>query len=311
MNFNGTFNNFDLGFRDTYQKSVNYVSNQYEAATDTFNKFTLLQKVIAIIAFILVIIIFILIIYFMRKKDTMEGKVFMTGIENNNPHNSKEIYRYYNPLTERTTSYIPGNLVKEINGTQYTYSFWVFIDGINWNYKFDDWKHIFHKGTRPTEQIYELENGKQTPGFWLSPRLNRLNCVMSTDRGVQKVILKDLELNKWINISMVLNTNTINLYKDGLLERTAVLEGNVYTTEDNIYINYYGGFSGNMAFLQFYNRILDSNEIQKIYEKYKKYIDKYIDFRIKQRFKDEDKDEQDEDEDIDKIKKDSCPIKVP
>ena len=48
----------------------------------------------------------------------------------------------------------------------------------DWSYKYGEWKHILHIGTKITGNSEAPKF--QSPGFWLSPKLNRLNVMFDT-----------------------------------------------------------------------------------------------------------------------------------
>ncbi len=272
--------------KNQFSNVQNYAQNRYEDVKGTVSKLSGTQMILILIIFIILIIMIYL--YYRNKKEQEKiyrfnnEPLFMTGIEQNKPHNTKKIYKYIDPENGKVTSYIPGYLFNEQNGTQYTFSFWMFINGKEWGYRFGEWKHIFHRGSAPpsnTESINAQIVGltTQLPGFWLSPKENRLNCILTTGKsGEERLTIDDIEINKWINIVMVLNNNSVSLYRDGLLERSTNLLQKVRSTKDATYVNYFGGFAGNMAYLQYFNRALTPEEVQKLYHGFRGNIDKYI-----------------------------------
>lgn len=256
----------------------------------TWNSMTTAQQIFVILGIILVCVI----LYFLYKYKSEQEKLFrfstqplfMTGIEKNEPHDSTQIYEYTNPETNRTTPYIPRNLLRETTSNQYTISFWMFINNNKWSHNFNEWKHVFHRGTKPDigsqtqgkeRQISELD--RQLPGFWLAPKLNNLHCILTTRGGQERIVLEDIDLNKWINIVLTVDERAITLYKDGKLERTITLFQPMDVSNNNVYVNYYGGFAGNMAYLQFFNTVLTPSKIQNMYNDYRNNVDKYVIYR--------------------------------
>ena len=276
------------------------VSNKITNAKNTYNGMDTKTKIFLFIGIIIILFIIGFIFRYYRNQQIQENfsrnPIFMTEIENNNPHNTKKIYRFTDPNTGRITPFIPNHFFNERNGTQYTFSFWMFIDAKEWNYRFGEWKHIFHRGSAPLEQIESGSGGSeasdnadidqtpisklnmQRPGIWLSPKENRLNCIMTTTKGEERLTLNDIELNQWINITLIVNNTNMALYRNGLLEKTINLFGRITSINEAVYINYFGGFAGNMAFLQFFDTALTPLQVREIYNKYLPQINLYKTF---------------------------------
>lgn len=287
-NITGKNNTFNVDVQQRAQNVVNYTTDQAQKARESFGKLSRTNKFLLIFGILILILVISFIFKYYRdqnlKEQFMNAPLFLTGIENNKPHNAKKIYSYTDSNTGRTTPYIPGYLFNEKNGTQYTFNFWLYINGKEWNYRFGEWKHIFHRGSPPlmslegnnvnNDNITKLNT--QVPGFWLSPKENRLNCIITTDAGKEeRITLDDIELNKWLQITLVVNTNNVALYRDGKLERMVNLFGKLNSNKDAVYINYFGGFGGNLAFLQFFDKVLSPTEVMKLYNNFSSRIDSY------------------------------------
>lgn len=276
------------------QNTVEYTKNKVSNAQEAFGKMSTTNKILIIVGVIVLFVIIGLIIKFYRdqrkREEFLSQPLFMTEIEQGEPHNTKKIYRYTDPNTGRTTPYIPSNNFDIRNGSEFTFSYWMFIDGKGWDYRFGEWKHIFHRGTSPIIPIDGTNAGAnagtneditkltvQMPSFWLSPKENTLNCSLTTgESGEERIALEDVPINKWINIVLVVDGNSASLYMDGKMYRTINLMNKINITKDAVYVNYFGGFAGKMAYLQYFNRALTPQEIQNLYREFKKIIDKYI-----------------------------------
>jgi hypothetical protein len=199
---------------------------------------------------------------------------------------------------------IGGNQLPTTNSNQFTYSFWIYIDSTRWEesrYK-NKWKHIFHYGQR-------LNTGNRThqiPGCWIWPNTNRLWCVVTDNKTEgnygEGIIVDDLPLNQWTNVTMVLNRRMFDVYINGKLHRTVSLYNEiVINSVSNLYIasgestqltipddldtkdvvetettvtsqgnpTVARGFPGYIAIMAYYNRALTPAEIYKLYLKYK------------------------------------------
>jgi|694.fasta_scaffold123123_3 hypothetical protein len=230
---------------------------------------------------------------------------------------------YKNILEQYLTSYYPSmiknkslnykishtDLKNDIDG-EYTYSTWIYINGnnsgvynyfnyklqnslkttnnipnYNWaNYRFNKFKNIFIRGDSP--DINNLNNIKQYPGIWLGPELTNLYFVFSNGTNSESYLLENLELNKWINITITINNSSISIYKNGYLEITGMISSNLYISnigKKNLYfmgnpsldtLNH--GYPGFINYFNFYNKVLTPDEIKTLYYNYLTLINDYM-----------------------------------
>ena len=78
---------------------------------------------------------------------------------------------------------------------------------------------------------------------------------------------------------MVLETRSLTLYKDGKVEKTISLFGLVSPNRENIFVNYFGGFAGNMCYLQFFNYSLNPEDVDQLYKRQKNIINNFIQYQ--------------------------------
>ena len=67
----------------------------------------------------------------------------------------------------------------EASGMEFTWSLWLWITSGEVNFKStnnNQWKHVFHIGSKIKEGEYITWNSipNQSPGVWLTPKLNNL-----------------------------------------------------------------------------------------------------------------------------------------
>ena len=239
----------------------------------------LIKKIYAII-FIIIYIISIIIIY--KRRYLYKGNpIFETDIiQNRKSYNCKNA-----PLIINNQK-----LPQNSNNGNYTYYFWIYLDGNDWNsYRYNEWKSIFYTGTPINDG--NLESLIQYPGFWLTPKLNNMVIVFQNEGNVERIEIDNIQFNEWINYTVVIESKSISIYINGLLDRTLNLEKNfnvmnnysIYIASDfstNLKNN--SGFSGELAELICYNTALDSTYIFNSYLYYKKILEFYqrkIDFK--------------------------------
>ena len=171
-------------------------------------------------------------------------------------------------------------LKQDLYGGYFTYSFWVYINGNNdnknnWeNFRYNEWKSIFYRGT-PIDSNGDLSNLIQFPGFWLTPVLNNMVIVFQNGSYVERLELDNIPFNTWMNIVVVVETKSVSIYVNGLLDRTlslyqsiSIMNGyNLYLTSDikTSKNQNQSGFAGQLSELIYYNYSLKPNEIYKLY----------------------------------------------
>ena len=157
----------------------------------------------------------------------------------------------------------------------------------NWsNFRYNNFKNVFLRGDSPAD-VENLNSIKQYPGIWLGPELTNMYLVFSNGSDSESYLLENLELNKWINITVTINNNSISIYRNGLLEITGLVSGSLYLnniSNKNIYFlgnpkltdENSGGFPGFINYFNFYNRVLTPEEINKLYMNYLPLISAYM-----------------------------------
>ncbi len=181
-------------------------------------------------------------------------------------------------------------------GTEYTYSFWIYLKDSNFvshttNIDCDvnvdvgdeeasasvsatitdklEFKHIFHKGSN--DMYVGTANGKrnfpllQSPGVWLYPNTNKMNIRFNTYKNVYETCdIGNLPLNKWVHISIVLIGNSVDIYVNCNLKKRQKLSSVPKINDGDLYINNFGGFNGFMSRFRYYNYAIDPFELDLI-----------------------------------------------
>jgi len=170
---------------------------------------------------------------------------------------------------------VPGSVpilrsVNSVDGLEFTWSVWIFVD--DFAYKEHDYKHIFHKGN-DTINLTNAPTGmnfpNNGPGLYIAPDTNNLVVVMSTfDTPKEEVIVKDLPLNKWVNVIIrVSKQSQLDVYINGVLAKRHILKGVPKQNYGDVFVSMNGGFSGFTSNLRYYNSSLGTSQIQSIVDK--------------------------------------------
>jgi len=236
------------------------------------------------------IYIFINIINSLHISKTLGKPILQTDIIKN-----KSPYKCFN----NNLTINNNNLDQDLYGGYFTYSYWIYLNGNNndkenWNnYRYNEWKSIFYRGT-PISSTGDLSNLIQFPGFWLTPVLNNMVVVFQNGSYVERLEIDNIPFNTWTNIVVVVETKSVSIYINGLLDRTlnlyqsiSIMNGyNLYLTSDikTSKNQKQSGFAGYLSELIFYNFALKPTEIYKSYNYYKKIIDNYQNNQIKNNY---------------------------
>jgi hypothetical protein len=152
----------------------------------------------------------------------------------------------------------------ETSKTNFSYSMWVYID--DWNYKYGSEKIIL---------IRQDENGNSNPKIYLGNSTNDLTvdiqCYDNDNNNsptLHECTVKNIKMQKWVHIVTVINNRTLDIYIDGKLVRTCLLPGvPKLDNEADIGITPDGGFSGFTSNVEFYNYVLNPQDVWDIYSR--------------------------------------------
>jgi len=152
--------------------------------------------------------------------------------------------------------------------TNYSYSMWFYVD--DWNYKFGKpkvlWKRL-DKDNKPSPSVTlgAMENDI-TISLACFPTSSSL--IENKDSSfIKKCVVKNVPLQKWVNIIISLDNETLDIYLDGKLYKTCILYGvpkgdinaDVHITPD-------GGFSGWTSNFQYFDKSKNPQEAYNIYK---------------------------------------------
>lgn len=137
-------------------------------------------------------------------------------------------------------------------GMSFTYNFWMYI--ADWQYRFGEKKTIFNKGM----------NG---PEVSLAANQNSLGVNIRTfaDASGETCGIDNIPLQKWVNLAIVLDNRTLDIYVDGRLERSCVLRGVPRLNKSPIKFVPDGGFYGQLSKFRYFNRPISPDEAYSVY----------------------------------------------
>ena len=157
--------------------------------------------------------------------------------------------------------------VNDVQGMEFTWSVWMYVD--DFVYKQNEYKHVFHKGNddiNVSKPPIGLNYPNNAPGLYITPTTNNLVVIMNTfDTINEEILIKDLPLNKWVNVIIRLNNqHQLDIYINGTLTKRHMLKGVAKQNYGDVYVSMNGGFSGYTSELRYFEEAIGTNKIQQI-----------------------------------------------
>lgn len=193
------------------------------------------------------------------------------------------IFRYYKNVSRNRPYLIKGEkdatvelqiprskILNSKIGTEFSYSFWINVK--DWGHNFNKPKHIFHIGDPDAKSV--------CPGVWLYPKNNNImvrvdthgnknNMNPSKDKNLIKKELPcdidNIPVQRWVHVAIVLMNRTLDVYINGKLTRSCLLENVPKFNDGNMFINQNGGYDGLISDLMYSNQALSPNDIYLLY----------------------------------------------
>ena len=254
---------------DTTQGSTfnQFTTNSYTSATqEFFNSNSLIAQVAF---FLLVLLVFMILLrlgisllgYFMGPDGTpklIDGMVDAKQL----------IVIPQDPETEGSITI--SRSVNANEGIEFTWSVWIYIDDLTYNS--GKYRCVFYKGNdfaknsnAPDAQAQGLNFPNNAPGLYITPNTNNLVVIMNTFNVInEEILIEDIPLNKWVNVIIRCQNNTLDVYINGTIIKSHQLHGVPKQNYGDVFIAPNGGFSGYISNLWYYNYALGTSEISKL-----------------------------------------------
>jgi hypothetical protein len=241
-----------------------FSSNKYLSGT---NEFLESNSIVAKFAFLLLILI--LFVMALRLGTSIMSYMF-TPSENpilmNGMVDAKQFIRI--PQDPSLKGAIPIlRSQNENEGMVFTWSVWINISDLQ--YRENEYKHIFHKGNdniNVTETPIGMNQPNNAPGLYIAPSTNDLVVVMNTFEKINEEVV--IPLHKWLNVIIrVDEQHKLDVYINGRLLRRHLLTSLPRQNYGDVYVSMNGGFSGYTSCLRYFNSAIGTNQIQSIIDK--------------------------------------------
>jgi hypothetical protein len=156
------------------------------------------------------------------------------------------------------------------------FSFWINIaDHYN---NFEYWKHIFHKGDNPDNDVINYKDWNdliisyenQYIGAWLAPFTNNMRIAVTTKKDKYKQIefydILNIPINQLFFVAVVIKGNYLEIYTNGKLFKIIKLDGIPQFNNSDLYIKNEKTFSGSLHNLTYIGLPTSHLEIANIYK---------------------------------------------
>ena len=225
--------------------------------TKTFNKVKKLSMPLKILVGFVLLLIIGLIVYFIYKavKSALVGDeenplLVPDAVDASDPANSMSVQ-----LPKTSSSNSPN--------MAFTLSFWIYI--ADWYYRLGEPKAIMVKSIRGNIQT-------AAPGIWLAP--NRNNLIITTavlgSTKPQSCNIPNIPLQKWVHVAYVLDNRTTDVYINGKLERSCVLNNVPKLNNANLKIlpkkGRNMGYLGQLSSVRYFSSALKPSDVVGIYQ---------------------------------------------
>ena len=140
--------------------------------------------------------------------------------------------------------------------------FWVYIS--DWNYRRNNWKNLINKGPPINNQSrsYLLNEHPSGPAVYITPKNNNLMVVISTESGVNSSFTVDnIPIRKWFDVAIVTRYRSIDIFVNGKIEKTGILDSPPVFNDHELRVNDIGGHAGLIAAINYYTRALNPYDI--------------------------------------------------
>jgi Concanavalin A-like lectin/glucanases superfamily len=170
-----------------------------------------------------------------------------------------------------------GTLPTNNNTSNFAYSIWFYIN--DWSYQLGSYKMVLGRnGGISTDSSACVSNPNQyssgykpCPVIYLDDYDNNLGVSLTVQDGSLNVVntftVSNVPLQKWVNLVASVYGRTLDIYIDGKLVSTNVLDGVcVISANADLYITPCGGFNGWTSKLQYYTTPLNPQQVWNIYK---------------------------------------------
>lgn len=195
---------------------------------------------------------------------------------------------YYNrDFESKSVTFKDDSLHNNHNDYNYSYTFFIKIDSLE--YKYNENKEVFSKGSSiykystDDNNVYkeqqEIINSSHNPRVYIAKNTNDIVIEVTTYKNTERCVVDNIPLQAWVAMGIVLHNKTIDVYINGKLFKSCELLALPVPSHDTIRYGNNGGFDGSLNKLVYYFRALSSLEILDLFNKNKESLKNSIDVK--------------------------------
>lgn len=174
---------------------------------------------------------------------------------------ANEVVIYQDPKNSESIPILRSN--NQNKGIEFTWSLWMYINDLT---KTPKYSHVFNKGNAMynNDGLATVNNG---PGLYIDNEKNELVVVMNTVSNSNKqeiLTVKDIPLRKWFHCAIRIENTALDVYINGSIVARNVLQDVPKQNYQNVNISKNGGYNGNLADLQYFDKALSVFQINNI-----------------------------------------------
>ena len=157
-----------------------------------------------------------------------------------------------------------GAIPSSSQGNEYNLNFWVYIN--DYTYRYNDDKVILNRNNNPNVMLSSNTNSLKVL-INVEDNLNDIEGEEDDDASLINVCeVKDIPLQRWVNVNLSLNNKVMDIFMDGKLSKTCIINGYPKPNIGSMDITPNGGFNGFISSVRFSNSSLSLSEIGKFYK---------------------------------------------
>ena len=108
--------------------------------------------------------------------------------------------------------------------------------------------------------------------------------MIDTTQEKERIILDNLNLNSWTNITVTVNNFSVSVYSNGRLEKTITLRyAPVRIFNQKMYVCENGGYAGYLAFIEAYSTPLEPDAVYNIYKYFLPWMELWYEYSMNSR----------------------------
>jgi len=157
-----------------------------------------------------------------------------------------------------------GAIPSSSQGNEYNLNFWVYIN--DYTYRYNDDKVILNRNNNPNVMFSSNTNSLKVL-INVEDNLNDIDGEEDDSSLINVCEVKDIPLQRWVNINLSLNNKVMDIFMDGKLSKTCIINGYPKPNIGSMDITPNGGFNGFISSVRFSNSALSLNEIGGFYKK--------------------------------------------